>query len=320
MSRRGRPSSGCYDEDIYERDLYPTGGRRERYLEDDRDYRRRHPPATLVREVDERVRVRDRSVPDYFRQPAKDDGAMVVKTREREDVELRSREKPKGVEKESDAAANRRETSTREKRSRKKADREESLNRGENRGRRSSERDEPSSNKREQSLPPPWQDKVIWGGEEEEEEERSRRRWDERDKERSGALVRRRDRSVSSWDSERDERAFRQSSRDRSREREWERNEFRRHSSPRARSRSRYRIDERDEIIIRREEREGRRGRGVERNEIAFRRREERSTSPESASSPERPVIVAPPIHQDIITHHRHIDHGQYITTKFITH
>lgn len=301
MSRRGRPSGG-YEEDFYERDRYHKGGRHEGYFEDDRDYRRR-PPATLVREVDERVRVRDRSVPDFFRQPARDDGAMVVKTREREDVELRSREKPKGVEKESEEAANRRETSTREKRSRKKTDREESLNRGENRGRQSTQRDETSSNKRERSLPP-WQEKVAW---------------DERDTERDRALVRRRDRSTSSWDDERDEVAFRHRSRDRSREREWERNEFRRHSSPRGSSRSRYRIDERDDIIIRREEREGRRGRGVERNEVAFRRREDRSTSPESASSPERPVIVAPPIHQDIITHHRHIDHGQYIAEKSIT-
>ncbi|KKA18680.1 hypothetical protein T310_7377 [Rasamsonia emersonii CBS 393.64] len=284
MSRRGRPSGG-YEEDFYERDRYHKGGRHEGYFEDDRDYRRR-PPATLVR----------KSTNASVCETARDDGAMVVKTREREDVELRSREKPKGVEKESEEAANRRETSTREKRSRKKTDREESLNRGENRGRQSTQRDETSSNKRERSLPP-WQEKVAW---------------DERDTERDRALVRRRDRSTSSWDDERDEVAFRHRSRDRSREREWERNEFRRHSSPRGSSRSRYRIDERDDIIIRREEREGRRGRGVERNEVAFRRREDRSTSPESASSPERPVIVAPPIHQDIITHHRHIDHVVY--------
>ncbi|KAI9743798.1 MAG: hypothetical protein M1818_002532 [Claussenomyces sp. TS43310] len=37
-----------------------------------------------------------------------------------------------------------------------------------------------------------------------------------------------------------------------------------------------------------------------------------RSPSPESSPSPppEPPVIRAPPIHQEIITHHRHIDHG----------
>jgi hypothetical protein len=41
-------------------------------------------------------------------------------------------------------------------------------------------------------------------------------------------------------------------------------------------------------------------------------RERERSLSSESSPSPppEPPIIRAPPIHQEIITHHRHIDHG----------
>lgn len=72
-----------------------------------------------------------------------------------------------------------------------------------------------------------------------------------------------------------------------------------------------------DEIIFRRDEREvGRHGRAREREEIIIRRRESRSPSPASSHSPsvrsppEPPMINAPAIHQEIITHHRHIDHG----------
>lgn len=43
-------------------------------------------------------------------------------------------------------------------------------------------------------------------------------------------------------------------------------------------------------------------------------RERRRSPSIESSPSPppEPPIIRAPPIHQEIITHHRHIDHGKY--------
>lgn len=72
-----------------------------------------------------------------------------------------------------------------------------------------------------------------------------------------------------------------------------------------------------DEIIIRRDEREvGRNGREREREEIIIRRHDSRSPSPASTRAPsvrpppEPQVINAPAIHQEVITHHRHIDHG----------
>lgn len=48
-------------------------------------------------------------------------------------------------------------------------------------------------------------------------------------------------------------------------------------------------------------------------------RERERSLSSESSVSlpPEPPIIRAPPIHQEIITHHRHIDHGKLPSLPF---
>ena len=69
-----------------------------------------------------------------------------------------------------------------------------------------------------------------------------------------------------------------------------------------------------DEVIIRRDTREGRDGRGREREEIIIRKHSHsRSRSPSPVSLPEPPIIRAPPIHQEVITHHRHIDHGYEI-------
>ncbi|KIV85119.1 hypothetical protein PV11_00854 [Exophiala sideris] len=69
------------------------------------------------------------------------------------------------------------------------------------------------------------------------------------------------------------------------------------------------------EIIIRQEEREGRGGHR-DKQEIII-RRNSRSRSPSSMTSAPAPppaaepqVINAPTIHQEVITHHRHIDHG----------
>ncbi|KAL1970969.1 hypothetical protein VTN77DRAFT_2803 [Rasamsonia byssochlamydoides] len=308
MSRRGRHSD--YYEDIYERDRYSNCSRRERDFEDDVDYRRR-PRAGLVREIDERIHVRDRSSPDFCWGPTKDEGVMVERPREPEDVEFRSWERPRRVERESEEVFIRRGSLPLEERPRRKVNREEILIRDENRGRRPSEWDEIEFKKREQSLPP--REKVFW-----EEEERTGKRLSDRDMERDEVVVRRRDRSrparevyerdevvrkgrrgSSSPDSDdkRDEVVFRRSRRDSSREREWERDKFHRYSSPRARSQSRYRPDEREEIIVRRDERDRRRSRGdIEREEIIFRKREEIS-SPESASSESSPD-PPPPIHQ----------------------
>ncbi|KAL8932032.1 MAG: hypothetical protein Q9211_006568 [Gyalolechia sp. 1 TL-2023] len=73
--------------------------------------------------------------------------------------------------------------------------------------------------------------------------------------------------------------------------------------------RSRSRSRDREDITIRHDERGGR-----HRDEIII-RRDEKSPSPEPVYAPPPPPpepepIRAPPIHQEIITHHRHIDHG----------
>ncbi|OCT54920.1 hypothetical protein CLCR_02788 [Cladophialophora carrionii] len=92
-------------------------------------------------------------------------------------------------------------------------------------------------------------------------------------------------------------------------------------SHERARSRARRSSDASDEeIIIRQEEREGRSGTRNQQEIII--RRSSRSRSPATSVTsartappvalppPEPPVINAPTIHQEVITHHRHIDHG----------
>lgn len=79
-----------------------------------------------------------------------------------------------------------------------------------------------------------------------------------------------------------------------------------------------------EEIIIRRDEREGRGG-DRDRQEIIIRRSSRsRSRSPSPAQSirtsrttavrQEPPIVYAPQIHQEVITHHRHIDHGYEVT------
>lgn len=103
---------------------------------------------------------------------------------------------------------------------------------------------------------------------------------------------------------------------------------FRRHSPPRARSPSVERVRTRfvdrerersssplydsDRIPSPIHERERTSVRVVERERE---RRRSRSSSPEPRARMPRepPVIRAPPIHQDIITHHRHIDHGMWV-------
>ncbi|KAL8806929.1 MAG: hypothetical protein Q9182_001058 [Xanthomendoza sp. 2 TL-2023] len=73
--------------------------------------------------------------------------------------------------------------------------------------------------------------------------------------------------------------------------------------------RSRSRSRDREDITIRHDDRGGR-----HRDEIII-RRDEKSPSPEPVHAPPPPPpepqpIKAPPIHQEIITHHRHIDHA----------
>ncbi|KLJ09899.1 hypothetical protein EMPG_14695 [Blastomyces silverae] len=116
------------------------------------------------------------------------------------------------------------------------------------------------------------------------------------------------------WERERDRDRERERERDVERERGRERVERDHRKGSYVRERSNIRGDT-EEIIVRRGEREGdsSRGRGdVKREEVIIRRRDENSSSSEASSHPpiEPPPIRAPPIHQEMITHHRHIDHG----------
>ncbi|KAF2114090.1 hypothetical protein BDV96DRAFT_647576 [Lophiotrema nucula] len=69
---------------------------------------------------------------------------------------------------------------------------------------------------------------------------------------------------------------------------------------------------EREEFTIRRREDSPPPRRDIIKDEIIIRRREERSPSPPPPPPPppEPEPIVRPPIIQEVITHHRHIDHG----------
>ncbi|EEP78900.1 predicted protein [Uncinocarpus reesii 1704] len=77
-----------------------------------------------------------------------------------------------------------------------------------------------------------------------------------------------------------------------------------------SRERPRPKLDEREDIFIHHEDRRAGRGRQLEKDEVIIRRNVDRSSSRESSIAPQR-SIHAPPIHQDVITHHRHIEHGR---------
>lgn len=90
------------------------------------------------------------------------------------------------------------------------------------------------------------------------------------------------------------------------------------------RSRARSYSDDEDEIIIRRDERQGRSGDRTRQEIIIRRSSTSRSPSPTASVSTRAPTMVAPPppepqviyapqIHQEVITHHRHVDHGYEI-------
>lgn len=98
----------------------------------------------------------------------------------------------------------------------------------------------------------------------------------------------------------------------------------RRVSRERARSRGRSHEDySDDEIIIRRDKSENRRGGEDTREEIIIRRSSRsRSPSPTASVSTRPPpiqepqIIYAPQIHQEVITHHRHVDHGYEVRNQ----
>ena len=83
------------------------------------------------------------------------------------------------------------------------------------------------------------------------------------------------------------------------------------HIRERRRSRPRRReVEDDEDILIRREKTRGERGRdSTDSDEILIRKGKRRSPPRESSSSPE--PTRAPPIHQEVITHHQPIDHGK---------
>lgn len=122
---------------------------------------------------------------------------------------------------------------------------------------------------------------------------------------------------------ERDEFVFRHEHRDDSRhggrEREVEKDSItirgRERSLPPPRSRGELVAREHEEFIVRRRE-PSPPPREIIKDEIIIRRKEARSPSPPPRRSPSPPPPpppeIRPPIIQEIITHHRHIDHGKW--------
>jgi hypothetical protein len=91
-------------------------------------------------------------------------------------------------------------------------------------------------------------------------------------------------------------------------------------SLPPPRSRGELVAREREEFVVRRREPSPPSPkREVVKDEIIIRRREERSPSPAPLPPPPPPPQpeIRPPIIQEIITHHRHIDHGKLRTQRF---
>ncbi|EXJ79690.1 hypothetical protein A1O3_07971 [Capronia epimyces CBS 606.96] len=332
-----------YDE---RRDYTSRNGRRvyeDRFVDEEVDYRRGTPVRERERERDitvrDDVRERPRSGLDwlqdgYGRTSA---GAVVLAKREREDFEfvprLRRRspspEPERKIEKEEIIVRKRDESTSRPPpriRERDRAfDREEVIIR----------RDERDGDRR---LPPPTRDRerdeIIFRRDERErlpparEQNTSReeiviRRGDEggrvrydADYDRDDVVSRRGDyaRSVRG-DVERDEVIIRREEQNLSPRGYDDYPLSRPKSHERARSRARRSSSaSNQEIIIRQEEREGRGG-TRDRQEIII-RKNSRSRSPSTSvtSAPAGPpppqVINAPTIHQEVITHHRHIDHG----------
>jgi hypothetical protein len=315
-NRRYAPSdvSDRYDS----RRDYPR--RDERIWEDELEYRSRPPPRDRERStvVKEEVRVRDRSPPDFLREDygRSTAGPMVLRAREREDFEYAPRPRGRSPSPEPE----------------RKVEREEII-----------VRREPEV-RREPPPPPPSAPRdyerdeiIVRRG----ESERSRAP-PPREIERDELIVRRDDRGPRyptayerddfidrrppppRDDFEREEiiiRRDREDSRDPPRYRP--RDDSYALGRPISHERERSRPgrsgpgSDNEEIIIRRDERDGgRNGRDREREEIIIRRHDSRSPSPMSTRAPsvrpplEPPVIKAPPIHQEVITHHRHIDHG----------
>lgn len=244
---------------------------------------------------------------------------VVLREREREDFEYRPREKPREVIKE-EKAIDRRPERPRER----EVDREEIIVKRVERERPSVvdyERDEIISTRggggyerekidiRRGELDRPRELERDY-----EREVRIIRREVERGIEREDIVIRRRERDHSRGrgrDFEEEDIKISRGGKARPREYKLEREVVR----SRLVSRERSRGDDKEEIIIRRDQKDRTREKGGESREEIIIRKESRSPYPTttiSAPAPatEPPTTKAPPIHQEVITHHRHIDHG----------
>lgn len=305
MSRHGRHE---IDLDRYDDRRPSRGGGR--HYDEEIDFRRGSGPVpqragvTIVKERDrEDLRTPAFLRDDYGR--SKDPGTMVLRAREREEIDFRARRRTPSPElrKEKESIVVRR-------------DRSESKPAPVRRRDESIEREEIIIRREEREVPPPRRPRKY--AEEEREEIIIRR--DERE-----APVRRGARGVPKYqDEEREEIIIRREER----ESRPPKIVSRPISHERARSRARSDVSHsEDEIIIRRSEREGRGGRKQETEEIVIRRSEQsRSPSPVPSMRPELEpappqVVYAPQIHQEVVTHHRHIDHGYdvQIPTRYVS-
>ena len=321
MAGRRYASSDVSDRLETRRDYGRTeiGRRDERIWEDELDYRSRPPPRDRERTtyLKEEVRVKEHSPPDFLREDygRTSSGPVVLRAREREDFEFVPRPRRRSPSPEVGRTIEREEIVVRKEPEYRREppppardyEREEIIVRRDDRApertrappRREVERDEYVVRREERGG------KQRYSSVHERDDVIDRRPPPHDDYEREEIIIRR-DREDS-----RDPPRYR--GRDDA------------HVLPRAVSHERERSrmgrggagSDTDEVIIRREEREvGRNGRDREREEIIIRRHDSRSSSPASTRAasvrppPEPQVINAPPIHQEVITHHRHIDHG----------
>jgi hypothetical protein len=305
MASRRYGSSDFSDRHDTRRDYgRPDVGRREdRTWEDELEYRSRPPPRDRERgtAVKEEVRVRERSPPNFLREDygRTSSGPVVLRAREREDFEFapRPRRRSPSLEPEIRREPPPPRDFEREEITIRRADREP-----------------------ERMRPPPpreieAEEYVIRrddrGGNQKyssayDRDDVTDRRLPPRDNYERDEIIIRRDREDS-----------REPPRYRGRDDPYALQRGVSHERERSRMGRSHAGSETDEIIIRRDEREmGRNGREREREEIIVRRHDSRSPSPASTRAPsvrpppEPQVINAPPIHQEVITHHRHVDHG----------
>lgn len=299
-----------------------VGRRDERIWEDELEYRSRAPPRVREKStiVKEEVRIKERSPPNFLREDygRTNAGPVVLRAREREDFEFAPRQRRRSPSPELERRVEREEIIVRK---------EPEIRREPASPPRDYEREEiifrRGDREPERARPPPPRDV--------ERDEFIVRREERGGTQRYSAVYDRDDitdrRPPRRDDYERDEIIIRRG-REESREPPRYRGHDDSYALPRTVSHERERSrmgrsragSDTDEIIIRRDEREvGRNGRETEREEIIIRRRDSRSSSPASTRAPsvrptlpppEPPVINAPAIHQEVITHHRHIDHG----------